>query len=1202
MNNPLKTTGPENTVMRNTSISLLVKSLFLSTAISLSAAQAGFAQTVIECTSADCLETVSTSVVETKAPSSGSLGFSISVDGEHVAGDDNGDENQSVTDLDKVDIQVKFDGFDVNPILNVSTINPSHAYQAGEEVRFLATSNYPAWITSAEVIIYERGKEHTRNPLAVTPVGIDGIAHWTIPAEKDGQYVYVLRVYDARGRFDETLPLGLTRSASRFAKHASAGGENAVSPGNGEDRTAFRNIPVYGGAVTVYGSNVPPGYNVEALNEQIPVDRENAFVVQRILPPGDHTVNINVGANKEGGIAFARDINIPANDWFYVALADLTLGKRFGNGKVIAADPSQFDKVYTKGRLAFYLKGKIQGRYILTAAADSGEGKISDLFRGIDPKDPRQLLRRIDPDDYYPIYGDDSTSLEDAPTNGRFYIKLERGDSHVMWGNYKTTINSGEFVRSERALYGASAVSRSEQTTTHGERVFEASAYAAQPGTLPQRDVYRGTGGSAYFLSHQDITRASETVTIETRDMVSGIVKSRETLRFGEDYDIDYVQGVIILKQVLNATASGGDLIGDGSTGEYGLFLVTQYEYTPANTDLSGYSYGGRVQAWVNDNVRVGASAISEETGTADQRLYGADVLIRLGNNSFLKGEIAASDGPGFGQANSINGGLTINNTTTTGTANKSARAYHLQAQIDLEDFGSEYKGLLGAYFDKKEAGFSSLDYNIAIEQVVWGLSADVEINDRLRYRLNYEDYWDGDAKTRKEINAEVEQKLNALWTLTYGVKYTDLVTPAGPPSQNGIRKDAGVKLTFTPDDDLKLYGFAHKTLYREGAISRNDRYGFGGEIKLSQKVSLSAEVSNGTSGWGGLAALNYNPTADDKYYIGYRLDPDRASFGSTALIGSDLGGIVVGARRKYSDTLSAYIENNYDMYGARRSLTNTYGVIYTPSALWNYSAGVEYGDVTDPLGANLEKTALSASIAYNDNDKTSWKIKGEARFEDSSDPAKDRTTWLASAGMVIKSSDDWRVLANVDAVISQTDQTNILDGDYIEASLGYAYRPVDNDRFNMLAKYTYLYDLPGPDQVTTAGTTLGPAQRSHIFTADASYEINQYLTLGAKYGFRIGEVSSTRAASDFTKSSAHLAIARADFHVVKNWDVLVEGRMLDTPQAQTTDYGVLAAVYRQVNDNFKVGIGYNFGRFSDDLSDLTYDDGGIFLNMVGKF
>ena len=40
----------------------------------------------------------------------------------------------------------------------------------------------------------------------------------------------------------------------------------------------------------------------------------------------------------------------------------------------------------------------------------------------------------------------------------------------------------------------------------------------------------------------------------------------------------------------------------------------------------------------------------------------------------------------------------------------------------------------------------------------------------------------------------------------------------------------------------------------------------------------------------------------------------------------------------------------------------------------------------------------------------------------------------------------------------------------------------------------------------------------------------------------------------------------------------------------------------RRVGDNMKIGVGYNFGHFSDDLTDLTYDDHGIFVNAVGKF
>ena len=54
--------------------------------------------------------------------------------------------------------------------------------------------------------------------------------------------------------------------------------------------------------------------------------------------------------------------------------------------------------------------------------------------------------------------------------------------------------------------------------------------------------------------------------------------------------------------------------------------------------------------------------------------------------------------------------------------------------------------------------------------------------------------------------------------------------------------------------------------------------------------------------------------------------------------------------------------------------------------------------------------------------------------------------------------------------------------------------------------------------------------------------------------------------------------------------------------ESDSTDFGLLAALYRDIGENFKIGLGYNFGRFSDELSDLTYDDHGIFINAIGKF
>ena len=133
-------------------------------------------------------------------------------------------------------------------------------------------------------------------------------------------------------------------------------------------------------------------------------------------------------------------------------------------------------------------------------------------------------------------------------------------------------------------------------------------------------------------------------------------------------------------------------------------------------------------------------------------------------------------------------------------------------------------------------------------------------------------------------------------------------------------------------------------------------------------------------------------------------------------------------------------------------------------------------------------------------------------------------------------------------------------------------------------------------------GTTSSPAQRSHILSADAIYDLVPQLSIGGKYGFRIGETKEKVVGADWEEAEAHLAILRADWHVLHDWDAMIECRALWSPNTDQIDLGLVAAVYRHISDSFKVGVGYNFGKFSDDLADLTHDDQGVFFNMIGKF
>ena len=86
----------------------------------------------------------------------------------------------------------------------------------------------------------------------------------------------------------------------------------------------------------------------------------------------------------------------------------------------------------------------------------------------------------------------------------------------------------------------------------------------------------------------------------------------------------------------------------------------------------------------------------------------------------------------------------------------------------------------------------------------------------------------------------------------------------------------------------------------------------------------------------------------------------------------------------------------------------------------------------------------------------------------------------------------------------------------------------------------------------------------------------------------------------NFFDNAAQLAAMRVDRRFRKNWEGMAELRMLDLPDIRQRRRGALAAIYRRMGQNLKVGVGYNFTDFSDNLTDLRYNHKGIFLNLIG--
>ena len=358
----------------------------------------------------------------------------ITVDGQPID-----DPGKSIADvarcvdvgLEKADIQFKFDNLNLKPRLNVTAWPNSIRYQDDpatdyieDQVHFKSYSNFPSFIVRSEIRIFKPEQSVRDKPLATIVMDADGTAQWQayFPefSAPGRDLKYVLRVYDKNNHFDETSPQTLWVLDSVPLEVQQRSRDKELLAGYGESRLAIENINLSGGTVKVYGSHIPSERMVSVAGRSVPLAASGEFSVEEILPPGLHSVEVAVLDKSGNGELYLRDIELEKSDWFYVGIADVTASKSFVNGpaQLLTTDSGHYDNSYAlDGRLAFYTNGKFGNNWQLTASADTLEGPVGSLFSNFMQKSPDALFRRIDPDYYYPTYGDDSTTEEAAPTS-----------------------------------------------------------------------------------------------------------------------------------------------------------------------------------------------------------------------------------------------------------------------------------------------------------------------------------------------------------------------------------------------------------------------------------------------------------------------------------------------------------------------------------------------------------------------------------------------------------------------------------------------------------------------------------------------------------------------------------------------------------------------------------------------------------------
>ena len=1105
--------------------------------------------------------------------------------------------------------------------VSATSLVPYDGSRITKPVRFYAYNNYSAFIERAEVLIYRASDTDLVAPLATValPVANVGEVMWdgTLPSGFNGragdELVYVVRAHSQDGSFDETYPHRMQLVSPDEAERGAQSLRNTAEKQYGQSLSAdeaearslvdqvfgrsslrVQNIPIHGSRIRIQGRNLPERSSVTINGRSHPLDAERKLLAEYLQPVGQHRFDIEVsGGDLAAPLHRSLDVDVSGKYMFAVALADVTVA---GNDVSGSIQPLAGDEHFTKdlivdGRLAFYLKGKIKGKYLITAQADTREREISDLFKGFWNADPQDIFRRLDPDQYYPVYGDDSTTYRDVDTMGRLYIRVDWDKSQALWGNFNTGITGTEYAQYSRALYGGALSWRSRRSTALGEPGTELKLFGSEAQTAPGHNEFMGTGGSLYYLRHTDVLPGSERVVLEIRDPTTGRTENRIELLEGADYQIDNLQGRIILTRPLTVVSREHSKTLTRDVPLDGLLqvLLVDYEYVPQGFNADEATVGIRGKQWLGDHFAIGGTYVDENRAGDDYSLAGADVTLQAGRGTYLKLEHSRTEATSAPVFFSSNGGLNFTQINPFLGVRK-GEASAVEARVNFKELGmTELDWSAGAWWRHVDAGYSTSRFDIGSEIEEYGAELLGQFAPNLNLYTRYSRAERG-LEALTQAQATVEWRMNDFNTFSAEIRRVEEDHIWGDAA--GVLAALQYRHRFSTS--LEMYGTAQFTVDDDGgSYADNDAFTLGAKYLFGNLSSVGAEVTSGDRGDSALINAEYRINPNHSVYANYTHSTDRNTYDPLFNNRRD-SGWTVGQRWRLSNQVNLYNESQWLKSPTESGLAHNYGMDFYPAVGWNLGFTLMQADLDSMIG-NVDRQAVSVHGGRTSNN-TQWSSKLEWRRDRG---AEQREQWVTTNYLTHKVSESFRIAARFN-YSKTTDDLNALAGaKFVEGNLGFAWRPWDSVTWALFGRYTYLYDVSSLAQI--GDNVANYDQRSQILSLEGVYKPSEHWEFAGKLARREGEVRLGRLQGAWADSSTTFAAGQLRYELAGQWHALGEYRWLGVEDGGDRS-GFLAGLDRDIGRNFRVGVGYNFTEFSDDLTNFDYDHKGWFLNLVGRY
>jgi len=258
-------------------------------------------------------------------------------------------------------------------------------------IEFEVKTNYSHFIERLEILIWSEEATQLTRPLKVIPMA-DSVSEqnhkWDgqlddIVFKTGMQLQYAVRAFDEQGRVDQSRRT-ILRFVEADSKEEAQVGVSEISVVDEADESDgiytelyLQSIPIQGSKVRLLGQDLKSSSSVTVNKQAVKVDKDGRFGQEFLLPAGDHQFDVVI-ENDDGELLEKQlNIDLDPNYFFMVALADVTAGENHVSGSLepLAADKHHFGgDIFVDGRLAFYLKGKVRGKYLITAQMDTAQG------------------------------------------------------------------------------------------------------------------------------------------------------------------------------------------------------------------------------------------------------------------------------------------------------------------------------------------------------------------------------------------------------------------------------------------------------------------------------------------------------------------------------------------------------------------------------------------------------------------------------------------------------------------------------------------------------------------------------------------------------------------------------------------------------------------------------------------------------------